>query len=343
MKHCARSGNFWVCIAVCAVALFAFATASFAQFTPALKQLIPLAKKEGEVSIFIGTVKCTAEEEERFSKAFAHLYGIPMKVHLASIGDHPMARRRLLEEARTGIKPMVDVFNTGIKGLQELADEGLFLPTNWKELGILDEDLIKRVNLRGKDPIDAVYMSTNIRGVIYNTKLVKPGDAPRKFEDLLDPKWKGKIIAPAFPSAFPYIALVIGEQASLKLVKQLVEEQKLAFAPSYTAGSDKAKGAPVENAPMKVAGFRQGAQVLKNAAHPAAAKLLVHFMTSTPEGAKVMDEILDWGKRNMPGSEAYDIAKGGGLVFSSDITNEIEWETKDNIRIGKLFEELLGL
>ena len=28
----------------------------------------------------------------------------------------------------------------------------------------------------------------------YNTNLVKPEDAPKSFADLLDPKWKGKIV-----------------------------------------------------------------------------------------------------------------------------------------------------
>jgi iron(III) transport system substrate-binding protein len=33
-------------------------------------------------------------------------------------------------------------------------------------------------------------------GIAYNTKLVKPADAPKRWTDLLDPKWKGKVLMP---------------------------------------------------------------------------------------------------------------------------------------------------
>lgn len=147
----------------------------------------------------------------------------------------------------------------------------------------------------------------------------------------------------------------------MKLVKQLVEEQKLAYTPTvtdvtvrvangefllgygYTAGLDRKKGAPVENAPMKVGAFRQASVVLKNASHPAAARLLVHFMGAVPEGKKLLDEILNWAKYDTPGTEAYELAQGSGLIFSKDIGDEIEWETKDNPRLAERFRKVLGL
>jgi iron(III) transport system substrate-binding protein len=38
--------------------------------------------------------------------------------------------------------------------------------------------------------------------LIYNKELVKPADVPKKYEDLADPKWKGKIVM-ADPSSHP--------------------------------------------------------------------------------------------------------------------------------------------
>ena len=34
----------------------------------------------------------------------------------------------------------------------------------------------------------------SLRIPIYNTKLVAPADVPRKWEDLNDPKWRGKAV-----------------------------------------------------------------------------------------------------------------------------------------------------
>jgi len=333
--------------------VFASPAGSSAKFTQAVEQLIPIAKAEGEVSLFVGSPKYTAAEAARFSRAFEGVYGIPMKVNLASLGPHPEVVRRLREEDRVGVKPAVDTISTTVYFLESLHKAGLVEPVPWKDLGVRHQDLIPK--------LDAVDLRTNVRGVIYNTKLVKRSEAPRKFEDLLDPKWKGKIIAPAFPTGYAYIALVMGEEPALNLVKRLVEDQKMALAPTYsdigarvasgefligygfTAGPDKMRGAPVENAPMKVAGFREVAAVLKKASHPAAAKLLAHFITTVPEGTKVMYEIMNWGKATTPGTEAYEIAHGGGLVLSNDLGNEIEWETKEHARMTIRFKKALGL
>src|SRR4030067_2580664 len=35
-----------------------------------------------------------------------------------------------------------------------------------------------------------------IVGILYNTKLVKPGEEPKSLEDLLTPRWKGKWVMP---------------------------------------------------------------------------------------------------------------------------------------------------
>src|SRR3954449_7395953 len=46
-----------------------------------------------------------------------------------------------------------------------------------------------------RDP-DGFYATDRITlsPILYNTKLVKPEDAPKSFADLLDPKWKGKLV-----------------------------------------------------------------------------------------------------------------------------------------------------
>ncbi|HYF95053.1 MAG TPA: ABC transporter substrate-binding protein [Symbiobacteriaceae bacterium] len=67
-----------------------------------------------------------------------------------------------------------------------LKDKGLLMPYKSKEFDKVVMD---------KDTKDAMYTAVRISNVIiaYNTKAVKPEDAPKSFKDLTDPKWKGQI------------------------------------------------------------------------------------------------------------------------------------------------------
>ena len=70
---------------------------------------------------------------------------------------------------------------------------------NWKRDGLLapyvPEDLARHFPPEQVDP-DGTYASTFavLSPIGYNTNLVKREDAPKSFADLLDPKWKGKIV-----------------------------------------------------------------------------------------------------------------------------------------------------
>jgi iron(III) transport system substrate-binding protein len=74
----------------------------------------------------------------------------------------------------------------------------------WKRNGMLEafvpEDVAKYYPAAHKDP-DGTFASFRVWVCIiaYNTNLVKKEEAPKSFADLLDPKWKGKIVK-AHPS-----------------------------------------------------------------------------------------------------------------------------------------------
>ncbi len=70
---------------------------------------------------------------------------------------------------------------------------------DWKKQGILlpyvPEDVAKYYKPEHRDP-DGTYAGfrATLSPIAYNTKQVKAEDAPTSFKDLLDPKWKGKIV-----------------------------------------------------------------------------------------------------------------------------------------------------
>src|SRR4030088_1022356 len=69
----------------------------------------------------------------------------------------------------------------------------------WKRDGQLalfvPEDVARHYPAEHKDA-DGMYASfrVGLSIIAYNTNLVKPEDAPKSFADLLDPKWKGKLV-----------------------------------------------------------------------------------------------------------------------------------------------------
>ena len=62
-------------------------------------------------------------------------------------------------------------------------------------LPYVPEDVAKYYKPEHRDP-DGTYAGfrATLSPIAYNTKLVKAEDAPTSFKDLLDPKWKGKIV-----------------------------------------------------------------------------------------------------------------------------------------------------
>jgi iron(III) transport system substrate-binding protein len=148
--------------------------------TPAL---IEAAKKEGKVVYYTSIDLPLAE---KIAKAFEAKYpGITVRV------ERTGAERvftRIGQEYASNVHA-VDVVNS--------SDAAHFIV--WKRQGLLapfvPEDVAKSYPADHKDA-DGLYASFRIglSVIAYNATLVKPEDAPKSFADLLDPKWKGKLV-----------------------------------------------------------------------------------------------------------------------------------------------------
>src|SRR5436309_12189785 len=164
----------------------AFSTRVMADAPPAepvTPALIEAAKQEAQVIYYTSTDLPVAE---RLAKAFEAKYpGIAVR------GERTGAERvfqRIGQEYSSNIHA-VDVVNS--------SDAAHFIV--WKRDGILapyvPEDVAKFYPAEQKDP-DGQFASFRVwlSIIAYNTNLVKAEDAPRSFADLLDPRWKGKIV-----------------------------------------------------------------------------------------------------------------------------------------------------
>jgi iron(III) transport system substrate-binding protein len=316
-----------------------------------IKALLPQAKQEGSVSFYNGSTRIEQSQAAVISKAFEAKFGFPMNVIVAGIGPHAPVAQRIRTEFQKGVKPPFDVHATTARLLVTVREVGAIEQVDWPALGVPEGRLLPTM--------DGFLISTIPRTVTYNTKLVSKEEAPRRLEDLLDPKWKGKIVAPAFGGAFAYLIPVLGEQQTYDFVRKLINEQKIVLARSFTEVVQKVangeyklgfgvpadlsglrrRGAPIENAPLqKVSGANVYGAVLKNADHPAAAKVFLYFACCTPEGQKIAADVLSVATFDTPGTEAAQIGGEGRGVLP-----QVDWMIQDEERVVGEIEKILGL
>ena len=145
--------------------------------------LVAAATKEGKVVWYTSVDLPLAE---KIAKAFEAKYsGISVRVERTGA---ERLFQRLEQEYSSGIHA-VDVVNS--------SDASQLIV--WKREGILQpfvpEDVAKFYPPEHKDP-DGQYASFRVGLCVmgYNTNLVKAADAPKSYADLLDPKWKGKLV-----------------------------------------------------------------------------------------------------------------------------------------------------
>jgi iron(III) transport system substrate-binding protein len=138
--------------------------------------------------------------------------------------------------------------------------------------------------------------------IAYNTNLVRAQDAPKSWDDLLDPKWRGRMIVEPRAAAFGYLGLEWGPERLGSYMEQLRTQQPVFVQGGTTVATQLVAGV----APIAVGTYahkvlqlqQQGAPIdwakevspqgatrtalfaLKGAPHPNAAKLFVGYLTS---------------------------------------------------------------
>lgn len=145
-------------------------------------ELEPDAVKEGEVSWF--TTMYPTETADKVAKAFEAKYpGITVKVERGSANE-------TWQKFSTGMQAKsspADVYSTSTLQLFEDAKKAKFvdcyLPPSVKDLAADYKDK------------DGCWFASRISTfpIVYNTDKVSADEAPKTWEDLTDPKWKGKI------------------------------------------------------------------------------------------------------------------------------------------------------
>jgi len=190
-------------------------------------------------------------------------------------------------------------------------------------------------------------------GVAYNTEMLKPGQEPQSWQDLLDPKWKGKMIAFEPRTNGPGLAIwgvlldVYGKDYIRKLAAQnIVFTNDLNLSTRRVAQGEfplyigqvmtslyQVKGLPVGGLPMKEGLPWAGASIgiLTNAPHPNAARLALNWMLED----EMQRFLVEQGQWNVTG------VKSERIPDNMRNLQHIKWlGTFGAERINPLIEEL---
>ena len=222
--------------------------------------------------------------------AFKKKYGIEVDVWR---GSTEAIVQRALNEHRAGRCP-ADAFHSGPPALEPLHREGLLQAVRSPATA-----LVMPQALQPHGEYVGVYL--NLFAAAYNTNLVKADEVPKSYEDLKDPRWKGRLAIEADDSPwFAAIVSKLGEDKGLALFRDIVRingisprkghtllanmvaagEVPLALTVfSYKSEQLQRSGAPIRTFYLPpVIALATSISVARCAPHPHAALLLYDFM-----------------------------------------------------------------
>jgi iron(III) transport system substrate-binding protein len=252
--------------------------------------LIDAANKEGTVVWYTSVDTSVAEV---VAKKFEARYS-GMKVDVNRSGSERVMQR-VMQEAQSNVKA-VDVIHTSDAGnFVDLKDQKMILKYTPAS--------VDKYASTFKDK-DGFYFDwrSSLSVPAYNPKLINAQDTPKTWQDLLDPKWKGKMVS-AHPSysgtivtwvaaitdvykteyltALAKQEVMLVQSASDPVTKVTSGERPLAInGTDYSYFIDKKKGNPVEviyptdGAPLVVS----PSAIAQDAPHPNAAKLFTEWL-----------------------------------------------------------------
>jgi iron(III) transport system substrate-binding protein len=247
------------------------------------------ARTEGKVVWYTSLALPSAEKVARMFEA-AHP-GIKVEVHRTG---SQRVLQRLMQELKAGIRN-ADVVHTSDAGHFVLLKEQKLLE-RYTPTGV------ERFPAGFKDPDGYHFgLRATVNAIAYNTKVVPAGEAPRTWKDLLDPRWKGKLVTahPGYSGVIATHVLALVRLHGWDYFKQLAQNRVMlvqsavdpagvvasgervvaANGGEYTFYQIKKKGNPVEivypkeGVPLVVS----PTAITAFAPHPNAARLFTDF------------------------------------------------------------------
>src|SRR5258706_4667063 len=274
-----------------------------------MQKIMQARKKEGELNIYTSAQQ---DDMGALVNAFEKKYGIKVNIWRAS---SEKVLQRAVQEAR-GNRNTMDIAETNGPELESMHREKILTVVKSPHLADL---IAPAIRPHGE------WLGTRLHVFVqaYNTKLVKKEELPKTWEDLANPKWKGKLGIEQEDSDWLAGEFAeLGEAKAMKVFKDIVDKNGVSVRKGHTllaqlvvsgeipmaltvynykAEQLKNKGAPIDWFSIGPAIPRpNGVGGLKKAPHPHAAVLFYEF-ESSPEGQKILA-----GRHLVPTSKKVD-------------------------------------
>jgi ABC-type Fe3+ transport system substrate-binding protein len=335
--------------------LVALMVAPISAYSQSLPQLIDGAKKEGSLNLSWGTGTMGGiEGVQAMEKAFNKTYGLNFQFKYTPGPAMPQFASRIIQEAKAGQPASSDLFIGSENHVARMSLKKMDWTKTFPHITRPMVDWDGRV----------LIVVSRTPGFTYNTNLIASNEVPQKVEELLNPKWKGKIASTPYAASFDRLALIWGEEKATaflqKFVKQVAglircgEEERvlngefalMAFNCDLADANEmREKGAPVNGKIFRDAGILSYwyLAVPSNSAHPNAASLLAAFLLSK-EGQDILWKSEKTSSHLVEGTYMYKFVKEQerqGVKFYANPVSDVVKNQENQSRIRQKFQDML--
>jgi iron(III) transport system substrate-binding protein len=312
-----------------------------------IDDLIKGVKQEGTIEFYAPST-LTPQGAQAIGAAFNKKYGLNIKLQYSPSGNMTRDIGKVVGLGASGVPPEWDLMVVTDAHHATLWVKKMHQPFDYKSIGV-DAKAVQYDN-------GSVSFANQFVLPAYNKQLVAAKDVPKSWDDLLNPKWKGKI---GVSSATHHMARLAagpwGEEKATNFVKALTKQDlilgrlgeiysrlllgEIVVAVSLSDSeikSEKNKNAPVVFAesvsPLIAPAYHAG--VPKNAAHPKVAHLMAAYLT-TPEAQKIWEKYAGQSSAFIPGTAAYKYVQKKQVVYMSQ--DQAEMIDRLSREYGKIF------
>ena len=241
--------------------------------------------------------------------------------------------QRVLLEGAAGVYT-VDISNLSVHHVPRLEKKELIKKLPYKQRVAMYRDVPALISPNNT----AVIGYTAPRSLAYNSQKVSKDDLPRSYQDLLNPKWQGKIALDTDVKEWIILAQEWGVEKTTQfldklgdvnpkfhtnntVVAQMTAAGEVLLAPGIirriAVTEFKGDGAPVDWAPLKpivpVDPLLQGA--MSHAPHPNAAELFMYWIHGSPEWLRGLDKCGGYGNSLIPGNPQQEALKDVKTIY----------------------------